>query len=460
MLHMQVADSVLDIIGQTPMLRLARVARGVRPTVLAKVETQNPGGSIKDRIGLAMIEAAERAGLLKPSGTIVEPTAGNTGLGLVIAAAIRGYKSIFVMPDKVSSEKIDLLKAYGAEVVITPTSVPRDSPESYYSVADRLTREIPGAFQPNQFFNPANPAAHYATTGPEIWEQTDGAVDVLVSGLGTGGTVTGAGRYLKERKPGLLVVGADPEGSIFSGDTSCRPYKVEGVGQSFIPGTTDMEIVDRWVRVSDRDAFLMARRITREEGLLVGGSSGLALHAALQVCQELDERKIVVVIFMDTGRNYLSKIYSDDWMRQNGFLERFAARRLSDVVRARMGEIPPLVALGPRARVSTAIDTMQRYGISQLPVFEDPENPAAGQMVGSLEERALLGTLYRDPTKVKAEVSTTMGPPFPTIAESAALEEAFTALLGGAAALIVTRDDRAVGLISRLDLLEFVAHRQ
>ena len=457
---MQIADSVLDMVGHTPLLRLARVARGVRPTVLAKVETQNPGGSIKDRIGLAMIEAAEREGLLKPGGTVIEPTAGNTGLGLVIAAAIRGYKSIFVMPDKVSAEKIELLKAYGAEVVITPTSVPREAPESYYSVADRLTREIPGAFQPNQFFNMANPAAHYATTGPEIWEQTDGAIDVLVCGLGTGGTVTGAGRYLKERKPSVLLVGADPEGSIYSGDTSCKPYKVEGVGQSFIPGTADLSVVDRWVRVSDRDAFLMSRRVAREEGLLVGGSSGMALHAALQVCQELDESKTVVVIFMDTGRNYLSKIFSDDWMRQNGFLERFAARRLSDVVRARTGDTPPLVAVGPRIKVGAAIDTMQRYGISQVPVFENPDDLRIGQMIGSLEERALLDSLYRDPDKVKADVSIAMGPPFPTISESAALDEAFTGLLEGAAALIVARDDRAIGLISRVDLLEFMASRQ
>ena len=456
---MDIAESVLDMIGHTPMLRLARVARGVRPTVLAKVETQNPGGSIKDRIGLAMIEAAEREGSLQPNGTIVEPTAGNTGLGLVVAATIKGYKTIFVMPDKVSSEKIELLKAYGAEVVLTPTSVPRDSPESYYSVADRLTREIPGAFQPNQFFNMANPAAHYATTGPEIWDQTDGTVDVLVTGLGTGGTVSGAGRYLKEHKPSLLVVGADPEGSIFSGDTSCKPYKVEGIGQSFIPGTADMAIVDRWVRVGDRDAFLMARRVAREEGLLVGGSCGLALHAALEVAQDMDESKTIVVIFMDTGRNYLSKIFSDDWMRQNGFLERFGPRRLSDVVRARMGGIPPLVAVAPNTRVGVAIDTMQRYGISQLPVFERPDDPQIAGLVGSLDERALLDTLYRDPDKVKAEVYATMGAPFPTIAESAALEDAFTALIDGAAALIVTRDARAVGMISRLDLLEFVAHR-
>ncbi|MGH2409527.1 MAG: pyridoxal-phosphate dependent enzyme, partial [Chloroflexota bacterium] len=346
--------------------------------------------------------------------------------GLVIAATIRGYKSIFVMPDKVSAEKIELLKAYGAEVVLTPTSVSRESPESFYSVAERLTREIPGAFQPNQFFNQANPEAHYATTGPEIWDQTDGTVDVLVCGLGTGGTISGAGRYLKEQKPGLLVVGADPEGSVFSGDTQCKPYQVEGIGQSFIPGTADMSVIDRWVRVSDRDAFLMARRVAREEGLLVGGSTGLALHAALQVCQELDEGKTVVVIFSDTGRNYLSKIFSDDWMRQNGFLERFAARRLSDVVRARGGDTPALVAIGPHAKVGAAIDTMQRYGISQLPVFEDPEDPKVEHMIGSLEERALLDSLYRDPDKVRADVSMSMGQPFPTIAESAALDEAFT----------------------------------
>src|SRR5688572_18966608 len=304
---MEILDTFLDATGSTPLVRLHRVTRGVRPSVLAKLEMLNPGGSVKDRIGLRMIEVAERAGLLKPGGTIVEPTSGNTGHGLAIAAAIRGYRCIFVMPDKMSQEKVALLRAYGAEVVITPTAVAPENPESYYRVADRLTEEIPGAFQPNQYFNQENPKAHYETTGPEIWEQTDGRIDVLVAGVGTGGTITGAGRYLKERKPEVLVVGADPEGSLFSApDEPARPYLVEGIGEDFWPETFDPSVVDRYVRVSDRDSFLVARRITREEGILVGGSSGTAMHAALEVAGELDASKTIVVIFPDSGRNYLT----------------------------------------------------------------------------------------------------------------------------------------------------------
>ncbi|MGH2739040.1 MAG: PLP-dependent cysteine synthase family protein, partial [Actinomycetota bacterium] len=314
---MKVMDSFLDAVGKTPLVRLQRVTRGVRPTLLAKLEMLNPGGSVKDRIGLRMIQAAEKAGLLKPSGTIVEPTSGNTGHGLAIAAAIRGYRCIFVMPDKMSQEKVALLRAYGAEVVITPTAVAPESPESYYRVADRLTEEIPGAFQPNQYFNQVNPTVHYETTGPEIWEQTEGKIDVLVAGIGTGGTITGTSRYLKEQKPDLLVVGADPEGSVFSGDEP-RPYLVEGIGEDFWPETFDPNVVDRYIRVSDRDSFLAARAITRQEGILVGGSAGTALHAALEVAGELDDHAVVVVIFPDTGRNYLSKLYSDTWMLQYG----------------------------------------------------------------------------------------------------------------------------------------------
>src|SRR5512141_534969 len=327
---MEVLDTFLDAVGDTPLVRLRSVTRGVRPSVLAKLEMLNPGGSVKDRIGLRMIEAAEREGLLEPGGTIVEPTSGNTGHGLAIAAAIRGYKCIFVMPDKMSQEKIALLRAYGAEVVITPTAVAPDSPESYYRVADRLTEEIPGAFQPNQYFNQENPAAHYDTTGPEIWEQTGGRIDAFVCGVGTGGTITGAARYLKERKPDLLVVGADPEGSIYSGGV--HPYLTEGIGADFWPETFDPALVDRWVRVSDGEAFRMARRVTREEGILVGGSCGTAVVAALQVAAELDETKVVVVILPDTGRNYLSKVYSDPWLLQYGLLDRPEVLRVEQVL--------------------------------------------------------------------------------------------------------------------------------
>jgi cystathionine beta-synthase len=321
---MQILDTFLDAMGNTPLVRLQRITRGVRPTILAKLEMLNPGGSVKDRIGVRMIEEAEREGLLRPGGTIVEPTSGNTGHGLAIAAAIRGYRCIFVMPDKMSQEKVALLRAYGAEVVITPTAVPPESPESYYRVADRLTEEIPGAFQPNQYLNQQNPQAHYETTGPELWEQTDGQIDVLVVGVGTGGTITGTARYLKEQKPSIMIVGADPEGSLFSapeGDEA-RPYLTEGIGEDFWPQTFDPSVVDRWVRVSDRDSLLTARAITRQEGILVGGSSGTAMHAALTVARELDRDALMVVLFPDTGRNYLSKVYSDSWMLQYGFLER------------------------------------------------------------------------------------------------------------------------------------------
>ncbi|MGZ5301923.1 MAG: PLP-dependent cysteine synthase family protein, partial [Actinomycetota bacterium] len=318
---MEALDTFLDAMGDTPLVRLHTVTRGVRPTVLAKVEMLNPGGSVKDRIGIRMIEAAERSGLLKPGGTIVEPTSGNTGHGLAIAAAIRGYKCIFVMPDKMSQEKISLLRAYGAEVVICPTAVPPESPESYYRVADRLAEEIPGAYQPNQYFNPENPRAHYETTGPEIWRQTNGAIDVFVAGIGTGGTISGVGHYLKEQNPDVTIVGADPEGSVYSGDDP-RPYLVEGIGEDFWPATFDPSVVDRYVKVSDRDSFRTARAVTRREGILIGGSAGSAVFAALQVARELDETKTIVVLLPDTGRQYLSKVYSDSWMLQHGMLDR------------------------------------------------------------------------------------------------------------------------------------------
>jgi cystathionine beta-synthase len=458
---MDVIDSILDATGGTPLVRLHRVTRGVRPTVLAKLEMLNPGGSVKDRIGLRMIEAAERAGLLKPGGTIVEPTSGNTGHGLAIAAAIRGYKCIFVMPDKMSAEKVALLRAYGAEVVITPTAVPPESPESYYRVADRLTEEIPGAFQPNQYFNDENPKAHYETTGPEIWEQTDGRIDVLVAGVGTGGTITGTGRFLKEQKPSLLVVGADPEGSLFSappGDDA-RPYLTEGIGEDFWPETFDPAVVDRYVRVSDRDAFRTARAITRQEGILVGGSGGTAMFAALTVARELGEDSLVVVILPDTGRNYLSKLYSDSWMLQYGFLERPEAIRVEEVLAAKHGgAIPTLVTIGAHAKVRQAIDRLQEFGISQAPVVRT-DSMDVSAFVGSIRELTLLDRIFRDPDSLQSDVAEVMAPPLAMVEFDAPVETAFDELQKGPA-VIVAKDGEALGVLTRSDLLEYLAHRQ
>jgi len=453
----QVLESFLDAMGNTPLVRLHKVVRGVRPAILAKLEMLNPGGSVKDRIGLRMVEAAERAGLLRAGGTIVEPTSGNTGHGLAIAAAIKGYKCIFVMPDKMSQEKVALLRAYGAEVVITPTAVAPESPESYYRVADRLTEEIPGAFQPNQYFNQENPTAHYETTGPEIWEQTGGAIDVLVAGVGTGGTITGAARYLKERKPGLTVVGADPEGSLFSGDTP-RPYLVEGIGEDFWPETFDPTVVDHWVRVSDADSFRLARAVTRQEGILVGGSSGTALYAALEAARELDESKTIVVIFPDTGRNYLSKLYSDSWLLQYGMLERPEVVRVEEVVSAKHGDVPAMVTVNAHDKVRQAIDALQEYGISQAPVVREPSLDVT-QFVGAIQERALLDRIFRDPDALQADVAEVMGPPIPMVEYDDPIEVAFGELQREPAVL-VAKASQVLGVLTRSDLLEFLAHRQ
>jgi cystathionine beta-synthase len=453
---MEVLDSFLDAVGDTPLVRLQKVARGVRAIVLAKLEMLNPGGSVKDRIALRMISAAEDAGLLKPGGTIVEPTSGNTGHGLAIAAAILGYKCIFVMPDKMSQEKISLLRAYGAEVVITPTAVAPESPESYYRVADRLTEEIPGAFQPNQYFNEENPAAHYATTGPEIWRQTDGRVSALVVGVGTGGTITGAARYLKERKPGMLVVGADPEGSIYSGDV--HPYLTEGIGEDFWPATFDPSLVDRYVRVTDRDAFRMARRITREEGILVGGSSGTAMVAALEVARELGPEDVVVVILPDTGRNYLSKLYSDTWLLQYGLAERPEVLRVEEVLQDKHGDLPPLVTVSAHDKVRQAIAVLQEYSISQAPVVREPSMDVA-HFVGSIRENALLDRIFRDPDALQADVAEVMGPPIAIVEFDDPIELAFEMLQTGPAVLVV-KAAQVLGVLTRSDLLEFLSHRQ
>ncbi len=454
---MQVLDTFLDAMGDTPLVRLTKVTRGVRPTVLAKLEMLNPGGSVKDRIGIRMIEAAERDGLLKPGGTIVEPTSGNTGHGLAIAAAIRGYKCIFVMPDKMSQEKVALLRAYGAEVVITPTAVAPESPESYYRVADRLTEEIPGAFQPNQYFNPENPKTHYETTGPEIWEQTDGTVGVFVAGVGTGGTITGVGRYLKERNPEVVVVGADPEGSLYSGDQP-RPYLTEGIGEDFWPATFDPAVVDRYVRVSDRDAFRTARAVTRQEGILVGGSCGSAVHAALEVAREFDETTTIVVLLPDTGRYYLSKLYSESWMLQYGLLDRPDVVRVEEVLASKGVGVPGLVTVRAHDKVRQAVDLLQEHSISQAPVVRE-DGTEVSAFVGSIRERELLDRIFRDPDALQADVAEVMAPPIPMVEFDDPVESAF-AELEHQSAVLVTKAGQVLGVLTRSDLLDFLAHRR
>jgi cystathionine beta-synthase len=451
-------DSILDTIGDTPLVRLSRIGAGVRPRLVAKLEAFNPGGSIKDRVAVALIDAAERDGLLKPGGTIVEPTSGNTGTGLAIAARLKGYRVIAVMPDKMSREKIDLLRAYGADVVLAPTDVPPESPQSYYRVADRLTAEIPGAFQPNQYFNQANPRAHYESTGPEIWEQTAGQITHLVAGVGTGGTVTGTARYLRERNPDLIVVGADPEGSIYSGGLeNVRPYLVEGVGEDFWPETFDPAVIDRWITVSDKDAFMTTRRLAQLEGILAGGSGGLALHAALEIAGETDDPDaLIVVILPDGGRSYLSKIYSDAWMRQYGFLERDSQLLVGDVLARKRdaGEIPPLVTVQTHYRVRDAVALLHEHRVSQLPVVS-AHDPAT--VVGAIGERGLLKRAAENPAILDAEIVEVMEPPFPAVSTDDPVREAVELLVGDQQALLVTRDGRAEGLVTRTDLLEALA---
>ncbi len=458
---MTVHDNLLDAIGNTPLLRL-KIGQGLRCQLLGKLEMLNPGGSVKDRIGLPMIEAAEREGKLRPGGTIVEPTSGNTGVGLAIAAAIKGYRCIFTMPDKMSQEKISLLRAYGAEVVITPTAVPPESPESYYRVADRLTEEIPGAFQPNQYHNEQNPQAHFDTTGPEVWSQSEGKVTHFVVSVGTGGTVTGAGRYLKEKNPDIVIVGADPEGSIFTSD-EVHPYLVEGIGKESWPDTLDPSVIDRWVTVSDRDSFLTARRVTREEGLLVGGSTGTAVWAALEVAKELGEDDLVIVILPDSGKSYLSKIYNENWMLEHGFIERpGTAARIGEIIADKQRHAPPipdLVAVPASAKVGGAIDLLQQYGISQMPVAKSDRPADISEIVGSIQERSLLDRVFRDRDAIGRDVVEVMDPPLPVVQNSAGVEEMFADLARGAEAVLVASGAKPVGVLTRADLLEFLAHQ-
>ncbi|MDX6639127.1 MAG: cystathionine beta-synthase [Solirubrobacteraceae bacterium] len=454
-----IKDSILDAIGDTPLVRLSRIGAGVTPQLVAKVESLNPGGSIKDRVAVALIEAAERDGLLRPGGTIVEPTSGNTGTGLAIAARLKGYRVIAVMPDKMSKEKIDLLRAYGAEVVVAPTDVAADSPQSYYRVADRLVEEIPGAFQPNQYFNMANPQAHYESTGPEIWEQTAGRITHLVVGVGTGGTVTGTARYLRERNPDLVVIGADPVGSIYSGgEEHMHPYLVEGVGEDFWPATFDRRSVDRWVTVSDKDAFLTTRRLALTEGILAGGSGGMAVHAALQAAAEIDDPEaLMVVILPDGGRSYLSKVYNDSWLQQHGMLEPAGSSlSVGDVLRRKSdaGEMPPLVTVETHHRVRDAVALLHEHRVSQLPVVsaQDPN-----VVVGSIGERGLLKHAAQDPSVLDAEIVDVMEPPFPAVAAEDPVRDAVALLVGEGQALLVTQDGRAAGIVTRADLLEALA---
>jgi cystathionine beta-synthase len=454
----RIHDSILDAIGETPIVRLSRLAGGLTPQVVAKIESLNPGGSIKDRVAVSLIDAAEREGRLQPGDTIVEPTSGNTGTGLAIAARLRGYRVVAVMSDKQSKEKIDLLRAYGAEVVLTPTDVAPDSPRSYYRVAERLAREIPGAFRPNQYDNPANPDTHYRSTGPELWEQTGGAITHFVVGVGTGGTITGAGRYLKERNPLIEVIGADPVGSIFSGgEDGVKPYLVEGVGEDFWPKTFDPAIVDRYVTVSDRDAFLMTRRLAQREGILAGGSAGLALVAALAVAAEVrDPSALIVVILPDGGRSYLSKIFNDTWMTHYGFLERAASQTVGDVLRSKQAsnDTPPLVTVSTHDMVRDAVALLHEHGVSQLPVVSAHD---ASAMVGSIAERGLLRHVIHDPALLDTAVVDVMEAPFPAVSAGDLVEEAVELLAGERQALVVTVDGRATGILTRADLLEALA---
>jgi cystathionine beta-synthase len=455
--EMQVADSLLDLVGNTPLVRLGRVGAHLSCDLLAKVELFNPGGSVKDRPAVAMIDAAERDGLLQPGGVIVEPTSGNTGVGLAIVAAQRGYRCIFVMSDKMSNEKVALLRAYGADVVVCPTAVPPEHPDSYYSVADRLTRETSGAFRPDQYSNRANPEEHERSTGPEIWAQTAGRITHFVAGIGTGGTITGVGRALKAQNPNVQIIGADPEGSVYSGGTG-RPYLVEGVGEDFWPTTYDPSVVDRTVMVTDAESFAAARRVTREEGLLIGGSCGTAVHAALVVGEELGPDDVVVVLLPDSGRNYLSKIFDDDWMTRYGFV-RSEGVTAGDVLGAKDDSIPDLVVITDEVLARDAFARMRALGVSQLVVAVSTEPPlAAKEISGMISELPLMDRAFRDGHALDQPVRELMEPAPPMVGVGESVSDVVERL-ERCTAVLVLDGGHPVGLLTRSDVLTFLASR-
>jgi cystathionine beta-synthase len=450
-------ESVVDLVGNTPLVRLRTVADGLPATVLAKVEYFNPGGSVKDRIALRMIEDAEKEGKIGPGGTIVEPTSGNTGVGLALVAQQKGYRCVFVCPDKVSEDKRNVLKAYGAEVVVCPTAVPPDHPDSYYNVSDRLVAEIDGAWKPDQYSNEANPRSHYETTGPEIWRQTDGRVTHFVAGIGTGGTISGTGRYLKEVSDGKVrIVGADPEGSVYSGGDG-RPYLVEGVGEDFWPTAYDRDICDEVEAISDKESFEMTRRLAREEGLLVGGSCGTAVVAALRVAARSGPDDVVVVLLPDGGRGYLSKVFNDEWLASYGFLTtRDEGTTVGDVLRRKSGDMPALVHTHPNETMAQAIAILREYNVSQMPVVRAEPPIVAAEVAGAVMERDLLDALFTGKAQLTDAVEKHMSPPLPTVGAGERVKVAVDAL-GSADALLVLDDGKPTGVLTRADLLDYLA---
>lgn len=454
--RVQYKENILETIGNTPLVRLQRVARGCPCPMLAKLEFFNPGGSVKDRIGLAMVEAAERAGQLKPGGTIVECTSGNTGVGLAMVAAIRGYHAVFCMPDKVSSEKVGLLKAFGAEVQLSPTAVAPDSPESYYSVAKRIARERKGAFLTDQYNNPANPEAHYRSTGPEVWEQTGGQITHFVAGMGTGGTISGTARYLKEKQRSVQIIGADPVGSILKAYhetgtiTEAHPYKIEGVGEDFIPTATDFKLIDRVIACNDRDGLTMARRLAREEAVFVGGSSGMAVWVAIEVAKNLTPDDLVVVLIPDTGERYLSKVHNDAWMRDNHLLDP-SATRVADVVGAKAGRLPALLRLEVGEPVRRALALVEHHEVTQLPVFRGDE------VVGTIYDSEILKSVLGDAASLDRPVETLMGEPLPIVRSDQSLSDVTRLLAARNPAVLVLENGAIVGILTRFDMLQFIA---
>jgi cystathionine beta-synthase len=454
---MKYANSVLDLIGNTPLVRLRSIAKGYKPTILVKVEYLNPGGSSKDRIASRIIDAAEAEGKLKPGGTIVEPTSGNTGIGLALVAQQRGYRCVFVLPDKVGEEKRNVLKAYGAEVVVTPTSVAPESPESYYSVSDRLAREIPGAFKPDQYSNPNGPLSHYETTGPEIWRDTEGKVTHFVAGVGTGGTISGVGKYLKEVSDGtVMIVGADPEGSVYSGGTG-RPYLVEGVGEDFWPTAYDPTVVDEIIASSDAESFDLTLRLAREEGLLVGGSSGLAVASALKLAKNLTEDDVVVVLLPDGGRGYLGKVFNEQWMQSYGFAQVSDERTVADLIHLKSGELPDLVHAHPSDTVRDAIQIMAKHDVSQLPVLTAEPPVVIGEVVGALNEAALVELVFSGAASMTDSVAEFVGAPLGLIGVHESVTQARTAL-ATADALLVVDDGKPIAVLTRTDLLNYLSN--